>query len=141
MALINPSSLGNATYYYPVTVQGVFPVSSGTSTVYLLGNEDAGSWRATDLQLTLIYVRTAYGTVASPAAFSPGASGQGLASTGVSAAAVEMERAEARAFAAARLEREMAEMRARLEAVESRIEATRRAGHAAPPGYAGGFQP
>jgi hypothetical protein len=119
MALINPSGLATATYYYPVTVQGVFSVSSGSSTFYLLGDEDAGSWRATDLQLTLIYVRTAYGTVASPLA---GASSrEEVPSAGLGPAEVQAEQAEALSFDRARLERELGEMRARLDELQRRI--------------------
>ncbi len=68
LSLVNPSSLATATYYYPVSVQGVFAVPAGTSTFYLLGDEAVGSWRAREMQLTLLFVPTAYGTVASPVA-------------------------------------------------------------------------
>jgi len=105
-------------------VQGVFSVSSGTSTFYLLGREDAGSWRATDLQLTLLYVRTAYGTVASPVANATGLGSEKVATAGPSAAAFEAERAEARAFGAARIGRELEEMRGRLEELTRRLDAT-----------------
>jgi len=143
MALIAPSSLATNTYYFPVTVQGVFSVSSGTSTFYLLGDEDAGSWRATDMQLTLLYVRTAYGTVASPVANTPaGLVREKVASVGVSPAAVEAERAEARASAAARLERELEQMRAQLEELQRRVEAARQAEQAgAAARGAGSFEP
>lgn len=143
MALIAPSSLATNTYYFPVTVQGVFSVSSGTSTFYLLGDEDAGSWRATDMQLTLLYVRTAYGTVASPVANTPaGLVREKVASVGVSPAAVEAERAEARASAAARLERELEQMRAQLEELQRRVEAARQAEQAGTAARgAGRFEP
>lgn len=142
MALINPSSLASTTYYYPVTVQGVFSVSSGTSTFYLLGREDNGSWRATDLQLTLLYVRTAYGTVASPVANATGLVGEKVAVAGPSPAAIEAEQAEARALGSARLGRELEEMRERLEELTRRLDATRLAERVrANAGGAGGVEP
>jgi hypothetical protein len=61
-------SSGQATgsYYFPTTVQGVFPVTAGSTTFYLIGREDAGTCTADNALLTVLYVPTAYGTVTPP---------------------------------------------------------------------------
>ncbi len=52
-----------ASVYAPVTVQKLFSVSAGSRTFYFLGKEINGNVTATDNTLTLLYFRTAYGSV------------------------------------------------------------------------------
>jgi hypothetical protein len=63
------------TYYIPTTVQGVFPVTAGSTTFYLIGREDNGTGVADNALLTVLYFPTAYGTVTAP----PLAAGAGAA--------------------------------------------------------------
>ena len=57
------SALTTGSYYFPVTVQGLFQVSAGTNTFYLLAEESSGVFSATDMQLSLVFVPTDYGTI------------------------------------------------------------------------------
>ncbi|HUV36501.1 MAG TPA: hypothetical protein VMX58_06145 [Patescibacteria group bacterium] len=114
-----PSGANSGIYYFPVTVHGLFPVSAGSNSFYILGYEGNGDMRAVEMQLTLLYIPTAYGTVSPtlaggrPAEAEDDATGSPLTAAGIAA-----ERAESEAFDTARIERELAEMRARLEALE-----------------------
>jgi hypothetical protein len=65
VALQIPDSAASGHYSFPVTVHGLFEVSAGTHTFYFLAQEYSGDIAAYDLQLTLIYIPTAYGTVVS----------------------------------------------------------------------------
>ena len=64
MALQLPDSAATGLYSFPVTVHGLFEVDTGTHTFYFLAQENSGDFAVYDLQLTLLYVPTAYGTVA-----------------------------------------------------------------------------
>ncbi|MEQ8771142.1 MAG: hypothetical protein RIB60_11610 [Phycisphaerales bacterium] len=61
LRLDNDLFTGN--YDFPVTVHGVFPVSAGSRTFYLLGDQNSTghSITALDMQLSCIFVPTAYG--------------------------------------------------------------------------------
>ncbi len=56
--------LFTGTYDFPVTVHGVFPVSAGNRTFYMLGDQNSvgHSITALDMQLSCIFIPTAYGT-------------------------------------------------------------------------------
>lgn len=114
-----PSIANSGFYGFPVTVHGLFSVAAGMHTFYILGNEGGGDIRAYDMQLSLLYIPTAYGTVSPTLAGGPSA-GREDDATGspLTAADIAAERAESEAFNTARIERELAEMRARLEALE-----------------------
>ncbi len=59
-----PSGLPtSASYSQPITLHGLFQVSPGPLTFFLIGDESAGSWSVNDVQLSLIYFPTNYGTV------------------------------------------------------------------------------
>jgi hypothetical protein len=113
------SGAGSGIYYFPVTVHGLFSVSAGTRNFYILGDEGSGDMRARAMQLSLLYIPTAYGTV-SPTLASGRPAGREDDATGspLNMAEVAAQRLESEAFNAARIERELAEMRARLEALE-----------------------
>ncbi|MDD3642818.1 MAG: hypothetical protein PHQ19_05075 [Candidatus Krumholzibacteria bacterium] len=119
-----PSSLPTGTYDAPMSVHGLFQVAAaGSYTYYLLGEESTGDFRGYDFQLTLLYVPTSYGTVqptlagAEREALDAVASGSPLGEAFVAA-----QRAESEAANAARIERELAAMRAELEAVKAQLE-------------------
>ena len=129
VTLYLPSALPAGSYYYPVSVHGLFSVASaGTYTYYLLGNPSAASqtWTAYDIQLTLLYIPTSYGTVNPTAAVAGGASGaveEVLASVGRPPAEADgaSERAESEAANNARIERELAAMRAEIETLKDQL--------------------
>ncbi len=59
-----PGALPSATYISTVTVSGVFTVSAGSHTAFFLGREDSGNVSfSNDVQLSVLFVPTAYGTV------------------------------------------------------------------------------
>jgi hypothetical protein len=113
------SGAGSGIYYFPVTVHGLFSVSAGTRNFYVLGDEGSGDMSAREMQLSLIYIPTAYGTVSPTLSSGQPTGDEGDATRPpMTAAEVEAQRTESEAFNAARIERELTEMRARLEALE-----------------------
>lgn len=62
-----PFSAASGTYTIPLTSHGIFPVSSGANTFYLLGQRVGanGTASAGNRQLSLLFVEANYGTVSS----------------------------------------------------------------------------
>lgn len=59
-----PAALETGTYSLPVSVHGLFQVAgAGANTYYFLGEEFANPGTMFDVQLSLVYIPTAYGTV------------------------------------------------------------------------------
>ena len=115
--LTMPTSAPTGTYVVPVTVHGLFTVSAGPNTFYFLGDEASGSLQISDVQLSIVYVPTAYGTVTSSLT-----SGDG---DGMSVGAPRLgasEPREAEAFHRARVDREMAAMQAQVEELRRQLE-------------------
>jgi cell division septation protein DedD len=89
--------------------------SAGSYTYYFLADEGPGSWTAFPIQLTVMYFPTAYGTVDEVRRWgTEGAAGSPLTSADITA-----EQAEAREFNLARVESELAEIRAEVEAMKA----------------------
>jgi hypothetical protein len=118
--ILLPGTVPSGLYAFPVTAHAVFSVSAGPNTFYFLGREDSGDVRLYDIQLSCLYIATAYGTVEPPAA-SAGASDDAAAPPRP-AIDVAAQRATSEAADNARVERELAAMRAELEAVKARLE-------------------
>ena len=86
------------------------------NTFYFIGDETVGDWQVFDRNMTLLYIPSAYGTIASTVAVPPSnpeeiTVGAGRALTEADIAA---ERAESEAFNNARIERELAQMEAQI---------------------------
>jgi hypothetical protein len=117
------SGVSSGSWYHPVTVHGLFFVSSGSKTFYFLGEELSANFSARDLQLTLAFFPTAYGTVVPTVAdgmnIPDDKAPQGRSLTAVDIAA---EQAEAIAFHNARIERELEQMRAERAKLEARLQ-------------------
>ena len=110
-------------YFYNATVHGLFSVSSGTSTFYLVGQEFGGDLSVYDRQLTLIFFPTAYGVVVptlATAGINKGDEG-GQKTLGLTSQDIATEQAEAKAFNQARIEKELAEIQAQRVALEERV--------------------
>jgi len=115
----NPSGL----YQLAVTPHGLFEVAPGSQTFYLLADEYSGDWTIYDKQLTLVYFRTAYGDVSPTKSQGPSIpDDQAPPVAALTPADIAAEQAQARAFDAARIDRELAAMRAELEALKRRVE-------------------
>ncbi len=117
-----PSAWASATVQIPVTVQCLFPAGAGSQTYYFLGYPISGSFYCYDFQLTLLFIPTSYGVVAASSGTATPGAAETVAGPSLSPAGVASARSESEAANAARIERELAEMRAQLEAVKSRLE-------------------
>jgi hypothetical protein len=138
------AALPTGTYEKVLTAHGLFSVGAGAHTFYLLGQKtSAASDDATafDVQLTLGYFATAYGTVTPTIAGNSAAASSNAAAsanedvaprrTGMTPVDLQTEREESIAANRARLERELAEMRTRFDALQKDLEANMRAQRAA----------
>ncbi|MBN1827299.1 MAG: hypothetical protein JW958_13655 [Candidatus Eisenbacteria bacterium] len=109
-----PGGMPWGTYNQPVTIHGLFPVSTaGTHTFYFLGEIQVSDFDLYDKTLTLLYVPTAYGNVSEPL----------TAGGPVNDPEVGAERAAAEAANAARLEKEVAGLREEIEAIRAELRA------------------
>lgn len=113
------SAIGN--HLRPVTLQRLFSAPSpGTYTYYMIARKNAvgGAW-AQRVHITCVYLPTAYGSIATAYGEDSGADGSRAAAQGLSPADVAAGRAASEAANMARIEKELAEMRARLRALEA----------------------
>ena len=114
-----PAAAPTGTYVSPVTVHGLFQVPLGLSTFYFLADENGGTGSVNDMQLSLVYIGTAYGTVTSTET-GKGANSSDEAAparSGLTPAEVANEQATASVFAAERLQRELERMQAEVAAL------------------------
>lgn len=118
-----PAGATVGTWMPGVSVQWLFPVSAGTNTFYFLADLVGGTWRVVDRNLTLAYFPTAYGTVSRTVAAPPENPEQRTAEPGyvLTEADIAAERAESEAANDARIERELAEMEARIEEIRAHM--------------------
>ncbi|MCK4235900.1 MAG: hypothetical protein KAX38_02195, partial [Candidatus Krumholzibacteria bacterium] len=116
-----PSAGATGTYEFPVTSHSLFSVTSGAHTFYMLGQENSGSFFAFDVQLTAVFIPTAYGTV-SPGLASCHDLSEGGTEPALTASDLAAERAESIALNNARIEQELEAMRAELEALKQEVQ-------------------
>lgn len=115
------SSLPSGIYQFPVTVQSIFPHSAGTETYYFIGEELDGDFSVFDMQLSVLFVPTAYGTVGFADANMPNVpDAQAATISGPTDGEIAMQRAEAERLDAERIEREIAEIREQLAELKAR---------------------
>ncbi len=121
-----PSGAATGNYYMPITGHGLFEVASaGTYTYYFLGEliDPGVEILIYDKQLTLIYIPTSYGTVSPTLAGGadiPEDNSSG--NPGMTEADITAERTESIAANEARVEKELAEIRERMEKLEREME-------------------
>lgn len=121
VAMLLPSTLPTGTYATPVTVHGLFAVVAGSNTFYFIAQEQAGACTALDLQLSVVFLPTSYGTIVPTEPLQAGTAGDdahAIAAPGVGSAEIAAERREAEALNVARLEREMKAIRDELEVLK-----------------------
>ena len=112
-----PASAASGTYAAPTTCHGLFSVSAGANTFYMLGRKqsDAYSAYAFDKQLTAIFIPTSYGTIM-PTLASGGPGDDGApGDNGMTASEIADARSRSIEADNARIQRELDEMRAELE--------------------------
>jgi hypothetical protein len=116
------ASMPSGNHDIPLTAHGLFQVASaGSYTYYFLGNALEGTFYAYDFQFTLVYFPTSYGTVQPTLAVAEreGDDARGGSPLGETFAAAE--RAESEAANNARIERELAAMRAEIETLKDQL--------------------
>ena len=106
----------------PVACHRLFAVpSSGTYTFYFLGMKTAaGIFHCLDIQLTLLYVATGYGAVDAAVASAAPSAGPEAQRPPLTESDIARERSETEALAIARLERELAEVRAEISRIKEK---------------------
>ncbi|MFO0838177.1 MAG: hypothetical protein U1D55_06585 [Phycisphaerae bacterium] len=120
-----PSTAPSGTYIQGTTVHGVFSVTAGSNTFYFLGQVTSGGASVNDISITVVFVPTAYGTVTPPRP-SNGTDDEPPSATlrgPLTAADISTEQAQAAEFDRARLARELAEMKARMQEIERMMQA------------------
>lgn len=116
------AAIGSGQRNYPVTVHGLFEVSPGMDTFYFYAKKTLGDFTAYEVQFTLIYFPTAYGVVNPTFAGEPSLRDDELPQgSPIIVEEVPPDRASAETLDTSPMEREMAEIRARLEAVEQEL--------------------
>jgi len=107
----------------PATVHGVFSVSPGAHTFYLVSEEVSGAAGMSNPQITVLYVPTAYGTVTSTLLARGGVLGDGPARTApLTAGELEAERVGSIMADQARRDAEWADMQAQMRAMRAEID-------------------
>ena len=123
MAVRIPETEETGIWFTSLTVQGLFEVdvAGGAYTFHLLAEEAVGSWTIFDRNMTLVYLPTSYGLSANAGAAHPTDQERGAAMPGraLTDADIAAERAESEAFNNARIERELAEMEAKIAEIRA----------------------
>lgn len=123
---VNLSLSANAatgTYNFPVTVHGLFSVPGGPITMQFLARKNsggAGSQVVFDTQLTCVYFPTSYGTVV-PTLLGGPPDSKNFRRAPITGMEVADEQQQSIRDNMARVERENAEMRKRLDAIEAEL--------------------
>ncbi len=114
--------------WMPVAAHGLYAASAGTHTYYYVGmrTSTSGEFFVNNAQLSLVYFPTSYGTVA-PLIADNGRSSEesSTVSPGMTAADIASERFASIADNNARMERELAGMRKRMERLEREMDNNR----------------
>lgn len=113
----------SGTYDFPVTVHGLFEVASGgTFTYHLLGHEASGNIDVYDMQLTLLFIPTAYGTVSPTLAMDASVFDDAASKRSpLTSAEIASERSESETLNRDRIERELARMREEIRALKQAV--------------------
>jgi hypothetical protein len=122
-----PSSLPDGTYRTPVTVHGLFEATTaGDYTYYFMAQKTDGNITIFDMQLSLVFFATEYGTVIPTLVQGRGVSDEeSPVREPMSQAEIMNKRAESIAANTARVERELATMQARLEELKTEMQSLR----------------
>ncbi|MEZ4387161.1 MAG: hypothetical protein R3D98_06210 [Candidatus Krumholzibacteriia bacterium] len=122
-----PTSAAGGQYLTSVAPTAVFPVSAGSNTFYLVARNYGCNAYITKTHLNLLFVPSAYGTV-SAAAAGPAVAGGHIDAASLPAQSpaesdLAAEQEQSRRDDQARLARELAELRARVDALSTAVDA------------------
>jgi len=112
-----------------VTVHGLFPVTEGTNTFYLLGRELSNDFTCYNTSLTLVYIPTAYGTVTEPTTLASSGAEEHpgtVSRSALTAQDIAAEQAECERLNEERIRRELGEMRSRIDDLQRELDRERR---------------
>jgi hypothetical protein len=115
-----PSTAASGIYSYPITCSGFFEVLTGVHTFRFIGRQGSGAGSAIDVQLTAVFIPSAYGTVEPTAVKGYGVDGD--RELVITEADVVSQRAASEAANLARLEKELLEIRATVEEMKAESE-------------------
>jgi hypothetical protein len=120
-----PSGAATGYYYWPVSLTWLYPVTSaGPKTIELRAYEGSGdAVSVADIWMNLMFFPTAYGTAPVPGSYATSSSADtddSHVSFGLTSADKAILEAEAIAQNAARLEQELEEIRAQVEAMKAK---------------------
>lgn len=129
-----PDGAGQGQYLFPCSATTVVPVAAGYHTIYLLGSKGgAGDAKARDAQLSLLFVPTSYGLVTMADGNDGGKQGDSdRRSPAVTSSDLAEEQRQSARANQDRVDRELADLRAKLDAVTSQV--TNLNGNAQAPG-------
>ena len=118
------SAAASGKYFIPFGMTSMFKVpSAGAYTYYYLGYEFSGAITVADMQFNLVYFPTAYGTVDSVPPPVSASDGDGSVQLdGMTLIKSDTKRTETEALDVARLKRELATMKAKIEAMQQQID-------------------
>jgi hypothetical protein len=127
VGLTLPDSLTTGDYKFPVTVHGLFEVpTSGTYTFYFLADQIDGVFWIYDMQLTLTYIPTAYGTVVSTLLAHANIPDEKASERPpITRSDIEAGRRQSRAVNRERIERELERITGELEELKREMAATK----------------
>jgi hypothetical protein len=116
-----PATAATGAYLSPATCHGLYyNAYPGTYTYYLLGIRGSGAYVCYENQLSLIYIPTMYGTVQPTLASAAGA-GEKTIGAALTAADVASQKIASEAANAARMRRELDELRAEVDAMKAKL--------------------
>jgi hypothetical protein len=118
-----PSGAATGIYDVPASAHALFEVTAGVHTFHFNAREGGAEGTMFDVQLTLLYVPTAYGTVEPSVALS-GLQGDGDDAPSfmpLTAEEIALERAHGEAFGQFRVQQELAAMKAEIEALKAML--------------------
>jgi hypothetical protein len=128
-----PPAAATGTYRFPVTVHGLFNVGGASpTTFYIVGHKLSGNYSFADIQLSVAFFPTSYGTV-SPTGAQQSAT-DAVVGQVVSPADIAREQRESELEHRARVDRELSDMRARLLALQSQLNQVSSRPAGTPPG-------
>jgi len=115
-----PTELNAGAYKFAFAPAAVFPIDAAGTYTYYLTASGWGAWYIYDTTINVIYFPTAYGSVPEYAAMPPAAASDPDAVSDASTVASRV--ADAEAMDGARVERELAQMEARIAELRAKIE-------------------
>jgi hypothetical protein len=121
-SVILTSGVPTGSHWLPISAQGLFEVTSGSHTFYLVGQEHSGSGQSQEHNLVLLFLPTTYGLTRLAASASPPET-EAVAGPGLTPAQIAEERRASERFRTTRLAREVQLLKDQLREIEVQMAA------------------